>query len=332
MKNYAFIIFLLLLTITLNSQSLNPTYAISASSQADTFSGGYTFSYSTAGTPWNGSLISYGGFTNQYDCQISSEYFTGNHIGFRTRNGDNGTWNRWNEIWHSGNLNNVSADLVSRNIGIGVAGPQAGIDIFRSYDTGIPKAIKIMYQGSWGTPQYASNYRFIDIQSTEEGNILGVNAYGMGIGFNPPTYSSPDKLYINGNVGIGTNTPDEKLTVKGKIHTREVRVDMSGPLVPDYVFEENYDLKSLREVEQYIVKNKHLPEIPSAIEIEKNGLLLAQMNMLLLKKVEELTLHLIQQEKVNQEQTNEIATLKKQNDALKLMQERIANLENQLKK
>lgn len=52
-------------------------------------------------------------------------------------------------IWHSGNLNNVSIDFKAKNIGIGVANPQAGIDIFKSYDTNIPKAIKIMYQGSW---------------------------------------------------------------------------------------------------------------------------------------------------------------------------------------
>lgn len=74
-----------------------------------------------------------------------------------------GNWQGWNRIWHSGNLNNVSIDFTAQNIGIGAANPQAGIDIFKSYDTNIPNAIKIMYQGSWGTPQYATNYRFIDI-------------------------------------------------------------------------------------------------------------------------------------------------------------------------
>jgi hypothetical protein len=104
-------------------------------------------------------------------------------------------------------------------------------------------------------------------------------------------------LVMGNNVGIGTTAPDEKLTVKGKIHTQEVRVDMAGPLVPDYVFAEDYKLKSLQEVEDFIKENKHLPEIPSAQEIEKNGLMLAEMNMNLLKKMEEMTLYIIEQNK-----------------------------------
>jgi hypothetical protein len=107
------------------------------------------------------------------------------------------------------------------------------------------------------------------------------------------------RMIINtvGNIGIGTTAPDEKLTVKGKIHTQEVRVDMAGPLVPDYVFASDYDLKPLSEVAQYIKENRHLPEIPSAKEIEANGLHLAEMNMKLLKKIEELTLYMMEQDK-----------------------------------
>jgi len=67
--------------------------------------------------------------------------------------------------------------------------------------------------------------------------------------------------------------------------------------VPDYVFEQDYQLPELSETEKYIKENKHLPEIPSAKEIEKNGMDIAEMNILLLKKVEELTLHAIDQDK-----------------------------------
>jgi hypothetical protein len=116
-------------------------------------------------------------------------------------------------------------------------------------------------------------------------------------------------LVMGNNVGIGTMSPDEKLTVKGKIHTQEVRVDMSGPLVPDYVFAEDYKLKSLQEVEDYIKENKHLPEIPSAKEIEKNGLMLAEMNMNLLKKMEEMTLYMIEQNKKIDQQNERILSL-----------------------
>jgi hypothetical protein len=102
----------------------------------------------------------------------------------------------------------------------------------------------------------------------------------------------------NGNVGIGTTNPDQKLTVKGIIHTEEVRVDMTVP-GPDYVFEPTYNLLPLSEVESYIKANKHLPEVPSAKEMEEEGLNLKEMNLLLLKKVEELTLHLIEMKKEN---------------------------------
>ncbi|MNL17066.1 hypothetical protein D3C87_1381380 [compost metagenome] len=85
---------------------------------------------------------------------------------------------------------------------------------------------------------------------------------------------------------------------------------MSGPLVPDYVFAEDYKLKSLQEIEDYIKENKHLPEIPSAKEIEKNGLMLAEMNMNLLKKIEEMTLYMIEMKKEIEKQNEEIQILK----------------------
>lgn len=103
-------------------------------------------------------------------------------------------------------------------------------------------------------------------------------------------------LNNNGFVGIGTNTPDHLLTVKGTIHAKEILVDYTGPLA-DYVFEPDYHLKSLREVETFIQKNKHLPEIPSAKEVKENGLSVAEMQNKLLQKIEELTLYVIEQQK-----------------------------------
>ncbi len=102
-------------------------------------------------------------------------------------------------------------------------------------------------------------------------------------------------LMVNhlGNIGVGTTTPDAKLTVKGRIHTEEVKVDLSVP-APDYVFKEGYDLKSLEEVQNYIQEHGHLPNIPSAKELEANGIQLGEMDMKLLEKIEELTLYNIQ--------------------------------------
>ncbi len=114
----------------------------------------------------------------------------------------------------------------------------------------------------------------------------------------------------NGNVGIGTvpsNT--HKLAVNGSLNATEVKVTTTIE-APDYVFEENYELKPLSEVESYIKENKHLPEVPSAKEIKTEGLNLAEMNLLLLKKVEELTLHLIEKEKDIEQLKKEVKELK----------------------
>jgi len=104
-------------------------------------------------------------------------------------------------------------------------------------------------------------------------------------------------FYINnfGKVGIGTTAPDAKLTVKGDIHAEEVKVDLNVP-APDYVFKKGYDLKSLEDVQNYIQKHEHLPNIPSAKEMEDNGIDLGVMNMKLLEKIEELTLYTLEQE------------------------------------
>ncbi|MXV50388.1 hypothetical protein GS399_05335 [Pedobacter sp. HMF7647] len=103
------------------------------------------------------------------------------------------------------------------------------------------------------------------------------------------------RIRENGDVGIGTQSPDAKLTVKGRIHSEEVKVDLSVP-APDYVFDADYSLASLTELHNYIREHRHLPEIPSAGEIAEKGLELGDMNMRLLKKIEELTLYLLEKD------------------------------------
>ncbi|WP_313384642.1 hypothetical protein [Chishuiella sp.] len=108
-----------------------------------------------------------------------------------------------------------------------------------------------------------------------------------------------------GRLGIGTQNPDQKLTVKGKVHAEEVIIDLNVPA--DYVFQKYYtgksDLKAdyvfpkLNEIETFVKENNHLPDMPSAKEIQENGLKIGEMNNLLLQKIEELTLLLIEQDK-----------------------------------
>lgn len=111
----------------------------------------------------------------------------------------------------------------------------------------------------------------------------------------------------NGKIGIGTNFPDELLTVKGKIHAQEVLVDLNGAVAPDYVFESyfngfseampEYKLISLEELEAFVKKNNHLPNVPSAETMQNEGIPLKEMNLILLQKIEELTLYTLQQQK-----------------------------------
>jgi hypothetical protein len=116
-------------------------------------------------------------------------------------------------------------------------------------------------------------------------------------------------ILTGGRVRIGGSaTPTEKLVVDGKILAEEVKVQT----VPasDYVFEPDYDLKSLQEVETFIQQNKHLPDIPSAEEFKENGVGLGEMDDMLLRKVEELTLYVIELKKENLEMKTEIRNLK----------------------
>lgn len=139
------------------------------------------------------------------------------------------------------------------------------------------------------------------------------NSYNLDV-YNGGQVRAAMTVLQSGNVGIGTAAPDAKLAVKGTIHTQEVRVDLLDAMAPDYVFDTDYHLTPLAELKSYVDQNKHLPEVPSAREMEKNGLNLKEMNLLLLKKVEELTLHLI-----------------KANEDIELLQKKVKAIEKKIR-
>jgi len=99
---------------------------------------------------------------------------------------------------------------------------------------------------------------------------------------------------FQGNVGVDTTNPVHKLNVNGTIRATEVIVETGWT---DFVFEEDYNLRTLSEVESHIQAHGHLPDIPSAAAIQENGLKLAEAQTLMMQKIEELTLYAIEQEK-----------------------------------
>ncbi|MGC3946365.1 MAG: hypothetical protein QM762_17905 [Chryseolinea sp.] len=168
------------------------------------------------------------------------------------------------------------------SVGIGTSQPNALLDIY----TGT-SAVGSYNSQRWSTVNSAYYLALRTVYTT-----YGLN-YSFIQTFNGTDYKALS--FFQGNVGIGTEQPDALLTVKGKVHAKEVLIDLM-PNVPDYVFEPDYKLMKLSELESYLKQNKHLPEVPSATEMVKTGMNVEQMNMTLLKKVEELTLYILQQE------------------------------------
>ena len=108
----------------------------------------------------------------------------------------------------------------------------------------------------------------------------------IGVG----TTSPNAKLHVNTNMMIGAGTPTSgyALSVNGKVISEEVRVE--ADVWPDYVFENDYPLIPLSQLELFINTNKHLPNIPAANQVHREGIALGDMNKRLLEKIEELTL------------------------------------------
>jgi hypothetical protein len=132
---------------------------------------------------------------------------------------------------------------------------------------------------------------------------LATGNYEMRNGIQKIDYlNSGDVLFNNrGSVGIGTGTMslpggNVKLAVNGKILCEELEIALTSAW-PDYVFNSDYRLSPLSEVDAFIKENNHLPGIPSANEIESNGLSVGEMNRLMMQKIEELTLYVIELEK-----------------------------------
>jgi hypothetical protein len=184
--------------------------------------------------------------------------------------------------WHTTfNLDGNGNGFFQGWLGIGNTSPESYLHIGTS-NLGWGKSVRMILE----PPQHTGAGWEFSVRDDPNKSFLGIG-YG----------TEQFVMDHNGNVGIGTTAPDAKLAVKGTVHANEVKVDLNGAVAPDYVFNSDYNLLSLEEIKTYIDQHKHLPEVPSAKEMEANGVQLGEMNMLLLKKIEELTLHIIELEK-----------------------------------
>ena len=159
-----------------------------------------------------------------------------------------------------------------------------------------------------------SNWAFLRIQGSGNRH-WDIAQYGDNdfLEFRPNGSTATVIFKQNGNTAI-----------KGKLEAKEIKVTTSP--TADFVFEENYDLPTLKSIEKHIKEKKHLPEIASAKEMEKNGVNIGNFQIQLLQKIEELTLYTIEQDKKLNIQQKEIEELKKQNSRIKDLEKLVQKL------
>ena len=239
-------------------------------------------------------------------------------------------------VW---SLNGGNAFYSTGNVGIGTNTPGYALDV-----AGTLNATNILLNGSaieapvWSlngsnafystgnvgigtnTPGYA-----LDVAGTLNATNILLN--GSALPTSPWTVSGNDVSYTTGNVGIGTaNTQGYMLAVAGGVIAEGVKVELQGNW-PDFVFGEEFNLMSLGEVEVFISKNGHLPNIPSEKSIRADGIDLGTMDARLLQKIEELTLYTIQQQKQIDSLKSINQRLSEQNKLIEALSERLRKIE-----
>ncbi|MCL2073501.1 MAG: hypothetical protein FWH18_06260 [Marinilabiliaceae bacterium] len=218
----------------------------------------------------------------------SSHFYYGTIIArFKNSNGSPAPVNFYNLLLLDSNLGaeNVKAIRNGTNVALYIRIPLGDVTVF----------FKQTLKGRNGAMTAHSNQPFLTSLPANDLVIDCVN--GLNI-------------LTNGRVGIGTNTPRQLLEVAGIIRAVEVRV---VPINADFVFDEDYELRPLEEVEQFIKENRHLPDFPSAAQMDEDEVIgLAEMNKLLLQKIEELTLYVIELKKENETQQKVLDELKKE--------------------
>ena len=182
------------------------------------------------------------------------------------------------------------------NVGIGTSTPTVPLHI-TSYIENEGYLVSAILSYGWNRWVQIGGLHSGRLRGSDEGYLV-VDSYPTG---------SNNRLYFNlgssgdvviatggGNVGIGSSSPTHRLTVNGSIRAKEIIVDTGWA---DDVFAKDYSLPTLPSIEAYVQENGHLPGIPDEEDVIENGISLGEMNLLLLRKIEEMTLHMIRLEK-----------------------------------
>jgi hypothetical protein len=270
--------------------------------------------------PWGqGRIITVAGNSNSFNA--TGKMILGTRRMFDKGVGTGTTWNYGDDLVIDGN----------GNVGIGTSTPSSPLQIQT------PGASGSVQLGPWVAGSTAGSI-YLNNDFTTPNNYNFLSAISSPLYINRP--SGQDILFregnapasqmvilSGGNVAIGTNDPKGyKLAVAGNAIAEQMTVKLQVNW-PDYIFKKDYTLMPLADLKNYIDQNHHLPEIPSAAEVKKDGLNLGEMNGLLVKKVEELTLYLLEKEK----EINDLKADKKVKDEQDRQQnERLKKLEEQL--
>ncbi len=211
-----------------------------------------------------------------------------------------------------GSISGVNGASTSTNVGIGTTAPKARLDV-----------IGPIYSSAWGPLTGSGLALLYDQAGAGTGLLLSYDSvadHALDFAFRASTidlrsgyYGNTSALYVDpaGRVGLGTKTPTERLQIVGNLKVSgNIIYGAPEEPVPDYVFDSDYKLMPIEELQKYVQEQRHLPNVPNAGEIRENGINLGDFQLKLLQKIEELTLYTVQQATTIREQDNSIRELK----------------------
>lgn len=186
------------------------------------------------------------------------------------------------------------------NVGIGTSAPRGKLEISGgdTWLSGYQKSLALGNQGAifFDPAQSTGTEDFYFGMSANNGSLRIFKTFEAGPGSGQLTDLMNFDV-VSGNIGIGESNPQHKLHVVGTVRANEIIVEAENG--PDYVFADDYELMPVAEVAEFVQKNKHLPGIAPAREMQENGLGIGEFQLKLLEKVEELTLYVIELKKKN---------------------------------